>query len=504
MNTTKKKTKSPIHNIAMFALLGIILIQLGLGINSLTKVKGIPSYDAYYFVQVSKYIQDTEQIPFNTPNTYTPTPIDYQTSHTVMFSLVSDFTGIDIDTLYKYAAPPMFSLLLLSFYLICRRCSKNAGISLLGVMFLGLIPYNLYRSTMPLPEGTSLLFQILIVIVLANQKISIKHKALVASVLLAGATYAHYRSIIISILIITVYFATTIFQSWKKKGGSFKHFVPLLSLITICIILTIPLIKLVFNTYLYYLSPQQYSWKEIEPLPARYVLPTLSEYTKQLGTLNLTLGIIGLFAILRKRGISPLLLTICLWFLATLAATQSIRFGFYAPPYRFYSFFSLPLALAATFAIVALKNTWSKTHKYKLASIIIALVSLYTVSQYTLNNINKAVWVGFQSSDFQAAALLKEQSESSITISNGAFPISLGIPNSEARLDITHSILLSENENDVEQKLTEHYPNNNNVYLLIIRSMATPFTDKYVTFQGLLQNYDMVFDQNGTKIYKLR
>jgi len=502
MKTQKESLRK---HMAAVSIIIIILVQLILGVKSLTSIDAIPSYDAYTFIQISETIQTTHQMPVTTPHTYVATPVAYQTSHPLIATLISNTSGLDIETVYRFAGPLIFAFLILSFYTLTKRLFKNRGIGLLGAVLLGLVPYNLYRSTMPLAENLSLIVHVMIFFILVYDKISYNKKAFIISILLIGATYQHYRSIAIPATIVVIYFAITFFQHYRKKSKSWPDLMPLLIIAAFYSLSILPIISSVFAQYSVYLSPAQYSWRELEPVPSRYVLPSYADYKKFLGTINIIfagIGIISFLAMIRK--LTPIQISIGIWFLVTLLLTQSLRFGFYAVPLRFFPYFSLPLIIVAILGIRKCIAISVNNHKQIVAIIVIMIISSYSITQFVYNNQNKAIFVGFYPSDFEAAQLLNKQAADSITLSYGTMSPSLGVKNSEGRAEVIHDILLSNSNEDLNNKLNEYYPDNYTIYFFIINTMATPFEERYANFPDVLERSKLSFSKAGTRIYQLK
>jgi hypothetical protein len=493
--------------LVIVSLLSIVFIQLFLGIKSINEKWAIPSHDAYYFLEVSREIQQTDNLSNYAPNTYGDVLINYPSSHPLLFSMLSDISGIELETLYRYAGPILFSILLLLFYVLLSRLTKNPILGIIGVLLLGLVPYNLYRSTMPLPEVISIIFQVLTILVLILKSISWQKKAWIIVLLVTGATFLHYRSIALIISIVMIYIIVTSIKNYMKTREFPKtHLLVFIGICIAYIILIIPIINFVFDQYLQYLSPSQYNWQQLEPVPSRYVLPSFTEYSNWLGIINILFGFLGFFSLLYllvKRKEIPLYLTICLWLLITLGLSQSLRYGFYAPPYRFYSFLSIPLVITAIIGIQFLVQKSNNIGRIALATMLF-LFAIYTSIIYMDNNIKKSVFVAYYPSDFSAAEWLIRQENSPITISYGAFSPSLGVKNSEARFEVIHDIFLSETPIILNQKLEEYYPEGETIYLLIIHNMNEPILSKHPKFFILLEYYQVVFEDNETTIYLLR
>lgn len=493
--------------LVIVSVLSIVFIQLFLGIKSINEKWAIPSYDAYNFLEISRDIQQSDHLSNYIPNAYGDVPINYPSSHPLLFSILSDISGIDVETLYQYAGPVLFSILLLVFFVLLSRLTNSTILGLIGIFLLGLVPYNLYRSTMPLPETISLIYQVLTILVLTMKSISWQKKAWIIAVLISGATYLHYRSIALIISIVIIYiFIVQIKNYMKTREFPKAQFVIFMGICVAFIILIIPIIDHVIRQYLYYYSPTQYNWQQLEPVPSRYILPSFTDYSSWLGITNIIFGFIGFFFLihlLRERKEIPLYLTISLWLLIALGLTQSLRFGFYAPPYRFYSFFSIPLVITSIIGIQSLIAKPNRLGRIALTVTLVVFV-VYTSIIYVSNNLNKSVFVGFYPSDFDAAEWLISRENEPITISYGAYSPSLGVKNSEARFEVIHDIFLSDTTVILNQKLNEYYPGDATIYLLIIHNMNEPILSKHPNFFTVLECYQVVFRENDTAIYLLK
>ena len=76
--------------------------------------------------------------------------------------------------------------------------------------------------------------------------------------------------------------------------------------------------------------------------------------------------------------------------------------------------------------------------------------------------------------------------------------------NSEARFEIIHDIFLAETPEILDEKLNTFYPDGETIFLLIIHNMNEPIRNKHPQFFGILEYYDVIFDENDTKIFLLR
>lgn len=491
-----------IHELGPIVVLCFLLaIQLSINIQDVNKFSTLPSYDSYYLLEYTKSISNNGDITFDTPNTYTSTPIVYPTSYVLLYSLLKLFTNVELETIYRYGGPFQFSFMLLCIYLLIRKCINNGSFALIGTLLFASIPYNLYRSTMPLPEGLALAFQVLIFLVLIMNKLPLERKLLLVALFLSGATYIHYRSIIVPIILIISYISLKYISDKCNK----KLAILFVSGLVLYLLTILPIIQFVVNQYLYYASPAQYEWKEIEFVQNRYDLLQPEDYIDQFGLLPLILVFLGIVYLLYNYRKNSDNVAISVWFVFTLILTQSLRFGFYAPPYRFYPYLAIPFSIVATIGFTKLFTNLKRIIIRPLLVLVILLLSITVIINYAENNSHKIIFVGFQQSDIEAAEFLKKQLDnSSVVISYGAFSIHMGIPRSEGRYETLHEIFLSTDPLELNNTLSRLYPDEKNVYIYLIKNMNEPMDSKYPRFNSVLKNYSIIFNKKGTQIYKLK
>ena len=289
---------------------------------------------------------------------------------------------------------------------------------------------------------------------------------------------------------------------------SVKDLIIIAIALLIFLLLILPIFKFVLEQYKYYLSSVQYSWKELEPVPERYIIPNFNDYLQGIGFIPFLFGSLAIFIIIKNfsKKISSVNFTVLMWFFLTLLLTQSMRFGFYAPYYRFYSYMSIPLSILSAYGIAEIFPFLKKNVDHK--KVFSLLISIFLVSTLTLiyvnNNVNKSIHIGFIDSDFDGANWLKNHAENSITISYSTFSIHLGVPNSEGRYEIIHEILSSHSSEELDRKLNEIYPNDMNVYFFVTSKIRKSMIKKYPHIENILKNYELVFRERWTCIYKLR
>src|SRR3989344_6267145 len=202
-------------NYSYVILIFILLSSLILNVRTNLSLPTIPSYDSYYFLETSKDLIEKEEIPFKTPNTYIDTPINYPSSFPLLISIFSIFSGIGLDEIYKFMGPISFLFLLTCCFVFLKRYTGDIFVSIIGTILLGSIPYNLYRSTMPLPEIFVLSVVTLILFLFSFNK---KYNIILISILFAGGVYLHYRSLLIPLIIIFLFYGTGNIKSINKKN----------------------------------------------------------------------------------------------------------------------------------------------------------------------------------------------------------------------------------------------------------------------------------------------
>ncbi|MDF1540443.1 MAG: hypothetical protein P1Q69_16225, partial [Candidatus Thorarchaeota archaeon] len=529
--------KSPFDNkilnyAILIALFATFLIGIIAEIITIFSSGALMGADSYYFRFVIELLLATGNKPSTLPNTTSSTSISYESTFEHVITTLLLISGLSVESTLAAMGPIAFLLTTIVVFALAQKTTENPISAAIASMFFASSSYNLYRSTMALPEMYALFFQALIAYVLLNHNNSenqlIGSKEVLLAIFISSSLYIHQRSIMIALFLIIFYYLLYPIGEWiiKREARELRNgFTKVFAIGIITLSLSFPMVLLVIS---YYYALIQGTWISEEISIANYSLLDLQGYLWHLGLGLMVAGILGALLMIHRRAKTKKEWIVLVWGLVAFLLTIAPLFGVYAPPYRFISYLSIPMTLfAASFiaviigdgsfkyegrlASISLPNIGMRISRLKternlpsLRQIVAALLILYTFSGFLVASRSISYWRPYTESDFVAMSWLKQQVDpNTYVLSYGGAAAVFNISNSETRTSVANAIFGAENQDDIDTVLQETYPENAIVLLLMIEGGWPPVNAAFPNAENILYQYTVVFSRHSTIIFDL-
>lgn len=488
------------------AIIAVLGVWLPFHWEDSTRSDILPSYDAYYWLELSETIRSTETVPTTLPRATTTQPVNYQTTFPVLMTAFSDVTGIAL--LDSYRIVNTFVLVCLTFAVFCtlRRLGANEAVSGLGTLMLFSAPYMLYRHIFPLPENVSLVFIGLLLWAIAGSTGSKRMVLPFVIVILASAILNHHRSTLLILGLLGVWAAVRAwtFVASGNRTSLMRTFAwrttwPVAAPLGLLLLASAAKAPEIWRTLLVYAGRPEfegYTWRELEPVPGRFAIPGVDDYRTQIGDALLVLSVLGFVLVaLTPRRWPRWTVPVALW-VAALLLTQSLRIGFYAPPGRFYTYFALGCVPLAAYCLTRIVRILEPT-KWIRAGIAITLAIVLLIPTVQALE-DRVIFYGFTKGDFEAAEFLNARTEPAPIISYGGFAFHLGLDPVETDYVRLHRIFGAASAEQLNETLGGYYGPNVTAFLLVTDKVYPSMLEKYPGSADLLAQGNVVFAKGRT------
>lgn len=475
-------------------LMLVLSIFLVFGLIEVFRVEGLYSYDPYYHMHLAKYVDAQHPFATEIPAYNGEIPIQYPTSLRLLTVLIHTVSGSAY--LYIYKVFGLFSIILLalSLYITIQHLIKCELCAIFSVLLFLSAPILILRSFITYPENLVLVIHVLIFYSIL--KIWQEKRAtyfVILSLFLSSALYIHYRSFIIPISIVAIFFCWLISKKILNKDGSTNINRNLLYASSSFLLLSIPMLGLVIKQYVLYLRVnvgEDALWKPYVVGTAQYAIP---EYQNSLGILLILFMLLGiailLIRIIKKPNIISLLLLF--WVTFTFLLTLGPKLEVWIPSIRMLTYFAIPTCIISSFSIKKIIGTIKGGNSISVLTFASCILLLYTL---TLPTIHGSVCVG--QNELDAANWINTNvSEDSIILVYNIDLITIGISKYnliESRQDILDKIFST--PYDKINRVLPNFYTNKSIYIIAKEPIKT------LGFDELTK----VFEKGGIKIFYYR
>jgi len=477
-----------------FLLMLVLSIFLVFGLIEVFRVEGLYSYDPYYHMHLAKYVDAQHPFATEIPAYNGEIPIQYPTSLRLLTVLIHTVSGSAY--LYIYKVFGLFSIILLALglYITIRHLIKCELCAIFSVLLFLSAPIIIYRSLITYPENLVLVIHVLIFYyILKIRKEKRTTYFVILSLFLSSSLYIHYRSFVIPISIVAIFFSWLISKKILNKTSGININKNLLYASSSFLLLSIPMLPLVIKQYVLYLRVnvgEDALWKPYVVGTYQYAIP---EYQNSLGILLILFMLLGiailLIRIIKKPDIIFLLLLF--WVTFTFLLTLGPKLEVWIPPIRMLTYFTVPTCIISSFSIKKIIWAIKGGNSISAPILVSCVILLYTL---TLPTIHGGVLI--DQNELDAANWINTHvSEDSIILVYNIDLITIGISKYnliESRQDILDKIFSTPHDR-INRVLCSFYPNKS-VYIIAKEPTKTSEFDELTK----------VFEKRGIKIFYYR
>lgn len=475
-------------------LMLVFSIFLIFGLIEIFRVEGLYSYDPYYHMHLAKYVD--AQHPFATEiSTYNgEIPIQYPTSLRLLTVLIHTVSGSAY--LYIYKVFGLFSIILLALglYITIQHLIKCELCAIFSVLLFLSTPIFIYRSLITYPENLVLVIHVFIfyyILKIRKEKRTIYF--VILSLFLSSSLYIHYRSFVIPISIVAIFFSWLISKKILNKTIGININKNLLYASSSFLLLSIPMLPLVIKQYVLYLRVNVGEDALLKPYVVSTAQYAIQDYQNSLGILLILFMLLGiailLIRIIKKPNIISLLLLF--WVTFTFLLTLGPKLEVWIPPIRMLAYFAVPTCIISSFSIKKIIGAIKGGNSISVLTFASCILLLYTL---TLPTIHGSVCIG--QNELDAANWINTHvSEDSVILTYNIDLITIGISKYnliESRQDILDKIF-STPYDKINRVLPNFYPNKG-IYIIAKEPIKT------LGFDELTK----VFEKGGIKIFYYR
>lgn len=485
------------NKLVFLALFLICIVFLIFGVKEVYRIDYLYSYDPLHHMNIAKNVDSKEPMALAI-ETYGGGIIgtNYPTTLRLLTVIINKVTGLSYLNVYKLFGLFCRILTILAIYIAVKYLVKNKVAAVLAsVLFLS-SRYVFYRAIITFPENLVLPFHVLIFrdVIRAIRE---KKTPWTLPIFFAASMLIHYRSIIIPVILVGILILYRIYSFVRDRKLAVKFFkskalVRAILLILICIILSLPVLGLTIKQYKVYWKGN--IGKEATYAPhteedPRYIPPSQGTYLSNIGIILCICLIFSLFLLFYKTNIEKSILIV--WLGSSFILTRGTQFNIYVPSDRMLIYFIIPSVIASAYLLKIFIEKYQRNKMVLACAFSIALIFIFATTAPQVHG-----WQGISSAEFRVCSWINQNisSKDSVILIQGVRYINAGLKDYslvETRSKNIKQVFV--NNQILQDKILELYPDKF-VYLIITKERESKFGEL---------DYDIVYNQNGIKIYKI-